>query len=98
MKHKISVTLNGRRREDEVEARLLLVHYLRDVAGLTGTMLVILSPWLICNWMRVGQPILSFHFAGQYFYTSNGPGIEASFAIGLGNLGKKVSQAIGMNR
>ena len=37
MKHKISVTLNGRRREDEVEARLLLVHYLRDVAGLTGT-------------------------------------------------------------
>jgi len=37
MKHKISVTLNGRQREDEVEARLLLVHYLRDVAGLTGT-------------------------------------------------------------
>ena len=37
MKHKISVTVNGRRREDEVEARLLLVHYLRDVAGLTGT-------------------------------------------------------------
>jgi carbon-monoxide dehydrogenase small subunit len=37
MKHKISVTLNGRQREDEVEPRLLLVHYLRDVAGLTGT-------------------------------------------------------------
>jgi carbon-monoxide dehydrogenase small subunit len=37
MKHKISVTLNGKRREDEVESRLLLVHYLRDVAGLTGT-------------------------------------------------------------
>ncbi len=37
MKHKISVTLNGKAREDEVEARLLLVHYLRDVAGLTGT-------------------------------------------------------------
>ncbi len=37
MKHKLSVTVNGVRREDEVEPRLLLVHYLRDVAGLTGT-------------------------------------------------------------
>ncbi len=37
MKHKISVSLNGKQREDEVEARLLLVHYLRDVAELTGT-------------------------------------------------------------
>jgi carbon-monoxide dehydrogenase small subunit len=37
MKHKVSLTINGKRREDEVEPRLLLVHYLRDVAGLTGT-------------------------------------------------------------
>ncbi len=37
MKHKVSVTLNGKQREDEVEPRLLLVHYIRDVAGLTGT-------------------------------------------------------------
>ena len=37
MKHKISVTVNGQRHEDEVEARLLLVHYLRDNLGLTGT-------------------------------------------------------------
>ena len=37
MKHKVSVTVNGHHREDEVEPRLLLVHYLRDVAGLTGT-------------------------------------------------------------
>jgi carbon-monoxide dehydrogenase small subunit len=37
MKHKVSVTINGRQREDEVEPRLLLVHYLRDVVGLTGT-------------------------------------------------------------
>jgi aerobic carbon-monoxide dehydrogenase small subunit len=37
MKHKVSLTINGKGREDEVEARLLLVHYLRDVAGLTGT-------------------------------------------------------------
>jgi carbon-monoxide dehydrogenase small subunit len=37
MKHKVTVTLNGKAREDEVEPRLLLVHYIRDVAGLTGT-------------------------------------------------------------
>ncbi len=36
MKQTISVTLNGRTRTDEVEPRLLLIHYLRDVAGLTG--------------------------------------------------------------
>jgi carbon-monoxide dehydrogenase small subunit len=34
---KVSMRVNGHEREDEVEPRLLLVHYLRDVAGLTGT-------------------------------------------------------------
>jgi aerobic carbon-monoxide dehydrogenase small subunit len=34
---KIRVKLNGSWREDDVEPRLLLVHYLRDVASLTGT-------------------------------------------------------------
>jgi carbon-monoxide dehydrogenase small subunit len=37
MKHKVAVTINGRKHEHEVEPRLLLVHYLRDVVGLTGT-------------------------------------------------------------
>ncbi len=37
MKRRVALTINGVRREDEVEPRLLLVHYLRDVAGLTGT-------------------------------------------------------------
>ncbi|MDQ6773323.1 MAG: (2Fe-2S)-binding protein [Candidatus Dormibacteraeota bacterium] len=37
MKHSVSVTINGKKRQDEVEPRTLLVHYLRDVAGLTGT-------------------------------------------------------------
>ena len=37
MKLKVSTTVNGRQRTDEVEPRLLLVHYLREVAGLTGT-------------------------------------------------------------
>ena len=35
--HHISFTLNGAQREAEVESRLLLVHLIRDVLGLTGT-------------------------------------------------------------
>jgi carbon-monoxide dehydrogenase small subunit len=37
MKLPITVTINDRAYERTVEARLLLVHFLRDVAGLTGT-------------------------------------------------------------
>ncbi len=33
----IEVTINGVRYRHEVEPRLLLVHYIRDVVGLTGT-------------------------------------------------------------
>ena len=35
--HNISVTVNGTAHRSEVEARLLLVHYLRDGLRLTGT-------------------------------------------------------------
>lgn len=35
--HRISVTINGEVHEREIESRLLLVHFLREVAGLTGT-------------------------------------------------------------
>ena len=34
---KIAVTVNGKRHESEVEPRTLLVHYLREQLGLTGT-------------------------------------------------------------
>jgi carbon-monoxide dehydrogenase small subunit len=37
MKQTITLTINGKRYSHEVEPRLLLVHYLRDVVGLTGT-------------------------------------------------------------
>jgi len=37
MKHGISLTVNGATQTGEVEPRLLLVHYLRDNLGLTGT-------------------------------------------------------------
>ena len=34
---KVSITVNGQATEHDVEPRLLLVHYLREVVGLTGT-------------------------------------------------------------
>ena len=37
MKKAISINVNGTAQSAEVEPRLLLVHYLRDVLGLTGT-------------------------------------------------------------
>jgi aerobic carbon-monoxide dehydrogenase small subunit len=33
---KIAIRINGKPRSDEVEPRLLLIHYLREVVGLTG--------------------------------------------------------------
>jgi aerobic carbon-monoxide dehydrogenase small subunit len=37
MKRTITMTVNGQQHQSEVEPRLLLVHYLRDVLDLTGT-------------------------------------------------------------
>jgi aerobic carbon-monoxide dehydrogenase small subunit len=37
MTHHVEVTVNGVKQESDVEARLLLVHYLREVLNLTGT-------------------------------------------------------------
>jgi aerobic carbon-monoxide dehydrogenase small subunit len=37
VKRTISVTVNGKKSSHEVEPRLLLVHYIRDTLGLTGT-------------------------------------------------------------
>ena len=37
MAHAITITVNGQKRQHEVEPRLLLVHYLREVIDLTGT-------------------------------------------------------------
>jgi aerobic carbon-monoxide dehydrogenase small subunit len=33
----VSITVNGQRRDDDVEPRLLLAHYLREVCGLKAT-------------------------------------------------------------
>ena len=37
MKTTVSMTINGAKQSHEVEPRLLLVHYIRELAGLTGT-------------------------------------------------------------
>ena len=37
MKVPVKLTINGRAYQQEVEPRLLLVHFIREVAGLTGT-------------------------------------------------------------
>src|SRR5882757_7472384 len=37
MNQTITVTINGKTRKDQVEPRLLLIHYLREVVGLTGS-------------------------------------------------------------
>jgi len=37
MKKTVSITVNGTERRAQVEPRLLLVHFLREIAGLTGT-------------------------------------------------------------
>ena len=37
MTRPVAMTVNGTRHEQEVEPRLLLVHYLRETLGLTGT-------------------------------------------------------------
>ena len=37
LRTRVNLTVNGVVHDDEVESRLLLVHYLRDVLGLTGT-------------------------------------------------------------
>lgn len=36
MKRSITLTINGRKVTEEVEPRLLLIHFLRDIVGLTG--------------------------------------------------------------
>ncbi len=37
MEHSVSITVNGKKATHQVEPRLLLVYYLREVLGLTGT-------------------------------------------------------------
>lgn len=44
-------------------------------AHLTLALAVTLAPWLWHTNRVIGRPVLSPHFAGQKFFTSNGPGV-----------------------
>ncbi len=37
MNRRVSITINGTKHEREIEPRVLLTHFIRDLAGLTGT-------------------------------------------------------------
>jgi carbon-monoxide dehydrogenase small subunit len=59
-KHKIKVKVQGTEREAEVESRLLLVHFLREVLGLTGTHIGCDTTHCgACTVLLDGQPVKS---------------------------------------
>jgi carbon-monoxide dehydrogenase small subunit len=60
MKHKISVTVNGALREAEVDSRLLLVHFIRENLGMTGTHVGCdTSHCGVCTVQLDGEPVKS---------------------------------------
>ncbi len=60
MAQRLRLTVNGSVREDEVEPRLLLVHYLRERCGLTGTHVGCdTSQCGACTVLCDGQPVKS---------------------------------------
>jgi carbon-monoxide dehydrogenase small subunit len=59
-KHKIKVKVQGAEREADVESRLLLVHFLREVLGLTGTHIGCDTTHCgACTVLLDGQPVKS---------------------------------------
>jgi aerobic carbon-monoxide dehydrogenase small subunit len=59
-KHRIKVKVQGAEREAEVESRLLLVHFLREVLGLTGTHIGCDTTHCgACTVLLDGQPVKS---------------------------------------
>ena len=59
-KHHISVTINGKTHEADVEARLLLVHFLRENLNMTGTHIGCdTTSCGACTVMMNGKPVKS---------------------------------------
>ena len=67
MKVPVSVSVNGRAIQRDVEPRLLLVHFLRDVAGLTGTKIGCdTSQCGACTVLVDGLPVGMSFIAGKW--------------------------------
>ena len=78
----ITVTVNGRPRTAEVESRLLLVHFLRDTLGLTGTHVGCdTSSCGACTVLLDGTPIKSCTFLAVQ---ANGRGVTTVEGLAAG--------------
>ena len=67
MKQNIRVTINGRLYEEEIEPRILLAHFLREIIGLTGTHIgCVIGECGACSILLDGKVVKScLHFAVQ---------------------------------
>jgi carbon-monoxide dehydrogenase small subunit len=84
MKQTISVTINGRLYQEDVEPRLLLSHFLRENIGLTGTHVgCVVGECGACSVLLDGKVVKScLHFAVQ------ADGREVTTVEGLANDGE----------
>jgi aerobic carbon-monoxide dehydrogenase small subunit len=79
---RIAVTVNGEPRQAEVEPRLLLVHFLRDVLGLTGAHVgCVIGRCGCCTVLWNGRPVKSC-----MVYAVQTDGSDLLTVEGLGNL------------
>ena len=78
-KHSISVTVNGESRTQEVEARMLLVHFLRENLSLTGTHIGCdTTSCGACTVLLNGEPLKS---CTMFAVQADGPKVETIEAV-----------------
>jgi carbon-monoxide dehydrogenase small subunit len=83
-KHQIRVTVNGKTHEAEVEARLLLVHFLRENLNMTGTHIGCdTTSCGVCTVQLNGKPVKSCSVL-----TVQADGMEVKTIEGLATNGK----------
>ena len=86
---RIAVTVNGAEQRVEIEPRLLLVHFLRDVLGLTGAHLgCVIGRCGCCTVLWNGRPVKSCMVyavqtdGGDEFGQTNSSGFRVSIQSG----------------
>ncbi len=93
MKQRISLTVNGLKQESEVEARTLLVHYIRETLDLTGT-------HIGCDTSQCGA--CTVHLNGQAvksctIFAVQADGAEVTTIEGMASAGGQRDGAEGMH-